>query len=278
MASDPKVHVFEEVAKHNSTKDCWLIIYGKELSNSRNLRELNLTGNDVVGRIPDLSQLRNLEILDLSFNYFSALPGSFPNTLHLILDVRTNVMWVQSHQNSPSFAEVLPCGVEGCERLDNTHCCHKVSSYLFGLVYMKDIYIHLCIFMGKLVFWYAITCKKPLVAFELAWINALGILIERAINMVGKIASRKLPCFDTLVWALRKNGYGKMRIVVGEIGWPSNGDQNANLLCARLFNQGFKSHVKSEIPMTFALLTEAYMSSSFNEDAKNIDPGKFERH
>ncbi|PIA48809.1 hypothetical protein AQUCO_01300025v1 [Aquilegia coerulea] len=29
MASDPKTHSFEDVATHNQTKDCWLIISGK---------------------------------------------------------------------------------------------------------------------------------------------------------------------------------------------------------------------------------------------------------
>ena len=29
MASDPKLHTFDEVAKHNKTEDCWLIISGK---------------------------------------------------------------------------------------------------------------------------------------------------------------------------------------------------------------------------------------------------------
>ncbi|XP_077234317.1 cytochrome b5-like [Tasmannia lanceolata] len=29
MDSDPKTHLFEEVSKHNQTKDCWLIISGK---------------------------------------------------------------------------------------------------------------------------------------------------------------------------------------------------------------------------------------------------------
>ncbi|KAJ8759489.1 hypothetical protein K2173_007102 [Erythroxylum novogranatense] len=47
-----------------------------QLSNFSNLRVLNLTGNGLVGVIPDLSMLKMLEHLDLSGNFFT---GGFPN-------------------------------------------------------------------------------------------------------------------------------------------------------------------------------------------------------
>nr|GFC77762.1 glucan endo-1,3-beta-glucosidase 8-like [Tanacetum cinerariifolium] len=34
--------------------------------------------------------------------------------------------------------------------------------------------------------------------------------------------------YDTLVASLRKAGYPEMKIIVGEIGWPTDGDINAN--------------------------------------------------
>ncbi|KAK1553987.1 hypothetical protein Q3G72_006222 [Acer saccharum] len=48
----------------------------RELSHCINLKVLNVTGNKMVGAIPDLSMLRNLVILDVSINYFS---GRFPS-------------------------------------------------------------------------------------------------------------------------------------------------------------------------------------------------------
>jgi len=51
--------------------------------------------------------------------------GSPPNSMYLVLDVGSNALWFQCQPPaSPSFAEVLPCRLEGCERLANTRC-HK---------------------------------------------------------------------------------------------------------------------------------------------------------
>ncbi|KAF2288804.1 hypothetical protein GH714_014274 [Hevea brasiliensis] len=51
--------------------------------------------------------------------------------------------------------------------------------------------------------------------------------------------------FDTLVAALNKLGYGQMPIVIGEVGWPTDGAISANLTAARAFNQGLINHVLS---------------------------------
>ncbi|GLU01099.1 hypothetical protein SLE2022_184240 [Rubroshorea leprosula] len=84
---------------------------------------------------------------------------------------------------------------------------------------------------------------------------------------------------DTLVWALQKNGYENMSIIVGEIGWPTDGDKNANFNYSQRFNQEFVSRVVAGTgtPMRPGPV-DAYLFSLIDEDAKSIQPGNFERH
>lgn len=84
---------------------------------------------------------------------------------------------------------------------------------------------------------------------------------------------------DTLVWALQKNGYGNMTIIVGEIGWPTDGDQSATVQYAQRFNQGFMTRFNAGTgtPMRPGAM-EVYLFSLVDEDYKSIQPGNFERH
>ncbi|XP_074564639.1 glucan endo-1,3-beta-glucosidase 6-like [Curcuma longa] len=84
---------------------------------------------------------------------------------------------------------------------------------------------------------------------------------------------------DTLIWALQKNGYGNLPVVVGEIGWPTDGDMNANPQNAQRFNQGFMNHISmgQGTPMRPGPI-DAYLFSLVDEDEKSIQPGNFERH
>lgn len=84
---------------------------------------------------------------------------------------------------------------------------------------------------------------------------------------------------DTLVWALQKNGFPNLPIIVGEIGWPTDGDRNANLQYAMRFNQGFMTHISGGrgTPMRSGPI-DAYLFSLIDEDEKSIQPGNFERH
>ncbi|CAN7005849.1 hypothetical protein IGI04_009611 [Brassica rapa subsp. trilocularis] len=87
--------------------------------------------------------------------------------------------------------------------------------------------------------------------------------------------------FDTLVSALEKNGFDaeKVEIIVGEVGWPTDGDVNASPALAQRFNQGLLNRiVQGKGTPRRKTAPEVYVFSLVDEDAKSIDPGKFERH
>ncbi|XP_075081976.1 glucan endo-1,3-beta-glucosidase 8-like [Nicotiana tabacum] len=85
--------------------------------------------------------------------------------------------------------------------------------------------------------------------------------------------------FDTLVWSLKKAGFPEVKIVVGEVGWPTDGDKNANIENAMRFNQGLIQHCLSGqgTPARKGKI-EVYLFSLIDENTKSIAPGNFERH
>lgn len=84
---------------------------------------------------------------------------------------------------------------------------------------------------------------------------------------------------DTLVWALRKAGYPEMKIIIGEVGWPSDGYIHATISNAKRFNQGLLRHVlgREGTPARSGEI-QVYLFSLVDESSKSIAPGSFERH
>ncbi|KAL0363100.1 UNVERIFIED_CONTAM: Glucan endo-1,3-beta-glucosidase 5 [Sesamum calycinum] len=87
--------------------------------------------------------------------------------------------------------------------------------------------------------------------------------------------------FDTLVAALTKLGYGQMPIVIGEVGWPTDGALSANRSAAKAFNQGLVKRVLSNsgTPLRPGVPPmDVYLFALLDEGAKSVLPGNFERH
>ncbi|KAK7354308.1 hypothetical protein VNO80_19767 [Phaseolus coccineus] len=84
---------------------------------------------------------------------------------------------------------------------------------------------------------------------------------------------------DTLLWALDKAGYPDMKVIIGEIGWPTDGDKNANAKSARRFNFGLLKHALSGkgTPKRRGTI-DLYLFSLIDENIKSVAPGNFERH
>lgn len=85
--------------------------------------------------------------------------------------------------------------------------------------------------------------------------------------------------FDTLITALEKNGFSNMPVIIGEMGWPTDGDPNANIQNAQRFNQGLiRTIVERKGTPKRSTFPDVYIFGLLDEDAKSIDPGNFERH
>ncbi|CAK9233750.1 unnamed protein product [Sphagnum troendelagicum] len=86
--------------------------------------------------------------------------------------------------------------------------------------------------------------------------------------------------YDSLVSALSAAGFPNMPIVIGEIGWPTDGNVYATIPNAQKFNQEFINHVQTGLgtPLRPNMPFEAYLFSLIDEDIKSILPGPFERH
>ncbi|KAE9587539.1 putative glucan endo-1,3-beta-D-glucosidase [Lupinus albus] len=84
---------------------------------------------------------------------------------------------------------------------------------------------------------------------------------------------------DTLLWALDKAGYPDMQVIVGEVGWPTDGDKNANVKNANRFYLGLLKHALSDkgTPKRKGTI-DMYLFSLIDENAKSVAPGNFERH
>ncbi|KAH7844638.1 hypothetical protein Vadar_030139 [Vaccinium darrowii] len=84
---------------------------------------------------------------------------------------------------------------------------------------------------------------------------------------------------DTLVSALKSIGFGNMTIFVGEVGWPTDGDQYATMEMAVRFYNGLLPRLGKNIgtPLRPGYI-EVYLFGLMDEDAKSILPGNFERH
>ncbi|XP_020099075.1 glucan endo-1,3-beta-glucosidase 8-like [Ananas comosus] len=85
--------------------------------------------------------------------------------------------------------------------------------------------------------------------------------------------------FDTLVWSLQKAGVPDLKVIVGEVGWPTDGDKNANVKLAKKFFDGLLKKIarKEGTPLRPGDM-EVYIFALIDENQKSVQPGNFERH
>eukprot|EP00850_Spirogloea_muscicola_P005351 SM000024S07813 [mRNA] locus=s24:674512:677233:- [translate_table: standard] len=86
--------------------------------------------------------------------------------------------------------------------------------------------------------------------------------------------------YDATLAAMAKVGVTDVEVIVGEFGWPTDGEAHANMASAQEFNQGAIQHFLSGAgtPALPGQVINGYLFSIIDENAKSVAPGPFERH
>ncbi|KZV25759.1 glucan endo-1,3-beta-glucosidase 9 [Dorcoceras hygrometricum] len=87
--------------------------------------------------------------------------------------------------------------------------------------------------------------------------------------------------YNTVTVALSNAGFPRVEIIVGRIGWPTDGAANATSSLAEEFLKGLFRHLHSRSmssPNPLPLPSEVYISSLLDEDMRSTATGNFERH
>ncbi|PKU64534.1 glucan endo-1,3-beta-glucosidase 9 [Dendrobium catenatum] len=86
---------------------------------------------------------------------------------------------------------------------------------------------------------------------------------------------------DALVTSLTKAGFRDMEIMIGRIGWPTDGSANATAGVAQSFMQALVEHLKNKVGTPLRPkrpVVETYIFSLLDEDQRDITTGNYERH
>lgn len=111
--------------------------------------------------------------------------------------------------------------------------------------------------------------------FDYAFFDGATPIVDNGIEYMNVFDAN----FDTLVSSLKAVGHGDIQIIVGEVGWPTDGDKNANSGLALRFYNGLMPRlaVGKGTPLRPGEIL-VYLFGLIDEDAKSIAPGNFERH
>ena len=174
-------------------------ILPRELSLLKELRELDLRGNDIQGVIPNkLSELKHLKTMDLSMNY---IIGKIPTEIGLMTDLR-DLNLMANYLEGPIPRRIGELSKLQLLDVSFTYMGGNVPQELSNCKSLKEVYLNDCDFTGQI--------PKGLCKLELdeLWADCLGPSPEVSCDCP-TVCCRGLP--DPKQVDVRKQREGKKR-------------------------------------------------------------------